>query len=48
VADGATFAEGRLPPAGIDWVLVNGQVAVQRGEYLDSSAGQALRVGAGE
>jgi N-acyl-D-amino-acid deacylase len=47
VADSATYAEGRLPPAGIEWVLVNGQVVVERGEYLGSSAGQALRVGAG-
>jgi N-acyl-D-amino-acid deacylase len=45
VSDAATFSEGRLPPAGIEWVLVNGQVVVQRGEYLGSSAGQALRLG---
>ena len=43
VADAATFAKGRLPPAGIEWVLANGQVVVQRGEYLGSNAGQALR-----
>ena len=43
VADAATFAEGRLPPAGIEWVLVNGQVVVERGEYLGCNAGQALR-----
>jgi N-acyl-D-amino-acid deacylase len=43
VADCATFAEGRLPPAGIEWVLVNGQVVVERGEYLGGAAGQALR-----
>jgi N-acyl-D-aspartate/D-glutamate deacylase len=47
VADSATYAEGRLPPAGIDWVLVNGQVVIEQGEYLGSNAGQALRVGAG-
>ncbi len=43
VADAATFSEGRLPPSGIEWVLVNGQVVVERGEYLGSEAGQALR-----
>ena len=45
VADAATFSEGRLPPAGIDWVLVNGQVVVEKGQYLGSGAGQALRPG---
>jgi N-acyl-D-aspartate/D-glutamate deacylase len=43
VADAATFSEGRLPPAGIEWVLVNGKVVVERGRYLSSEAGQALR-----
>jgi N-acyl-D-amino-acid deacylase len=45
VADRATFAEGRLPPAGVEWVLVNGQIVVERGAYLGSTAGQALRAG---
>jgi N-acyl-D-amino-acid deacylase len=44
VADGATFSEGRLPPAGIEWVLVNGQVVVEKGQYLGSEAGRALRL----
>ena len=44
VADAATFPEGRLPPVGIEWVLVNGQVVVERGKYLGSEAGQALRL----
>jgi len=43
VTDAATFAEGRLPPTGIEWVLVNGQIVVESGEYLGSNAGQALR-----
>jgi N-acyl-D-amino-acid deacylase len=43
VADGATFAEGRRPPAGIEWVLVNGRVMVDRGEYLEGGTGRALR-----
>jgi N-acyl-D-amino-acid deacylase len=43
IADAATYAEGRLPPAGIEWVLVNGQVVVEKGKYLGGHAGQALR-----
>jgi N-acyl-D-amino-acid deacylase len=43
VADGATFAAGRRPPTGIEWVLVNGQVVVQRGEYLEGGTGRVLR-----
>lgn len=43
IADAATYAEGRLPPAGIEWVLVNGQVVVEKGKVLGSHAGQALR-----
>ena len=32
-------------PEGIDWVLVNGQVAVQEGEFLGVKAGRVLRRG---
>ena len=44
VADAATYSEGRLPPAGIEWVLVNGQIVVERCQYLGSQAGRALRL----
>jgi N-acyl-D-amino-acid deacylase len=43
VADGATFAAGRRPPTGIEWVLVNGQVVVEKGEYLGGKHGRAVR-----
>jgi N-acyl-D-amino-acid deacylase len=43
VADGATFDAGRRPPTGIEWVLVNGHVVVERGECLGGEHGQALR-----
>jgi N-acyl-D-amino-acid deacylase len=43
VADGATFAAGRRPPTGIEWVLVNGQIVVKRGEYLEGGTGRVLR-----
>ncbi|MGD9147036.1 MAG: amidohydrolase family protein, partial [Anaerolineae bacterium] len=43
VADGATFEAGRRRPSGIEWVLVNGQVVVERGEYIGSEHGRALR-----
>jgi len=43
VADGATFAAGRRPPTGIEWVVVNGRVVVARGEYLGGEIGRVLR-----
>jgi N-acyl-D-amino-acid deacylase len=43
VADEATFEAGRRRPSGIEWVLVNGQVVVERGEYIGSEHGRALR-----
>jgi N-acyl-D-amino-acid deacylase len=43
VADIATYAEPRQYPAGIDYVVVNGQVAVERGHQTDARAGRMLR-----
>jgi N-acyl-D-amino-acid deacylase len=42
VADGATYQDGRRPPTGIDWVLVNGHVAVEDGCCVGTSGGRAL------
>ncbi len=45
VADRATFAEPHQYPVGIDWVLVNGQVTVEDGEFRDVRAGTVLKRG---
>lgn len=43
IADRATAREPYLPPAGIKWVIVNGQVAVEDGKVSDIRAGKVLR-----
>jgi dihydroorotase/N-acyl-D-amino-acid deacylase len=43
VADRATFAEPHQYPAGIDYVVVNGQVTVDKGAMTTIRAGRVLR-----
>jgi N-acyl-D-amino-acid deacylase len=43
IADRATYAEPRLPPIGIDHVVVNGVVAVDHGRVVNATAGRVLR-----
>ncbi len=43
IADVATYAEPRQYPAGIDWVIVNGQIAAARGAQTAARAGRMLR-----
>ena len=43
VADRATYDEPTLPAAGMRWVLVNGQLAVDDGKPTGALAGRALR-----
>jgi len=43
VADRATFASPHQYPVGIEYVIVNGAVAVQAGQFLDARAGRVLR-----
>jgi dihydroorotase/N-acyl-D-amino-acid deacylase len=45
VADRATFAEPHQYPVGIDYVLINGQVAVDAGAYHDVRSGRVLKRG---
>ncbi|MDG2282229.1 MAG: hypothetical protein P8L45_03870, partial [Longimicrobiales bacterium] len=45
VTDRATFQEPHQYPEGIDWVLVNGQIGVDNGEYQDLRAGTVLKRG---
>ncbi len=42
IVDRATFAHPTLPPLGIDYVLVAGQIAVQNGEILKDNCGRAI------
>ncbi len=41
--DRATGTEPDLPPVGLDWVIVNGQVAVDHGRHTGALAGRVLR-----
>jgi len=43
IADRADFGTPDLPPRGIDYVLVNGRLALAHGQLLDNKAGQAVR-----
>lgn len=43
VADRATFQEPHRYPAGIDYVVVNGTLAVDGGRFTDARAGRVLR-----
>ena len=43
IADKATFDQPNLPPEGIDYVLIGGQVAVDHGKILNSRLGRSLR-----
>ena len=43
VADRATFAEPHQYPVGIEYVIINGTLAVDGGRFLDARAGRVLR-----
>lgn len=43
VADKATFLEPTLAPVGIEYVLMNGEIAMQNGKILRGNLGRALR-----
>lgn len=45
VADRATFQEPHQYPVGIDWVFVNGQIAVEDGDFREHRAGTVLKRG---
>lgn len=46
IADRSTDKRPAITPAGVDWVIVNGQVAVADGELTGERAGRILRLGA--
>ncbi len=43
VADRATFQQPKQYPTGIDYVIVNGQVVIEKGKHSGVRAGQVLR-----
>jgi N-acyl-D-amino-acid deacylase len=43
VIDRATYQQGRLPPEGIPYVIVNGQLVIDQGVHTGALPGQALR-----
>ena len=45
VSDQATFEDPHQYPVGIDWVLVNGAIAVENGQYRNIRPGRVLRRG---
>lgn len=44
VEDRATYTQPVLPPEGIDWVLIGGEVAVKNGELVRDDLGRSVRV----
>lgn len=40
--DHATYKEPALYPSGIEWVIVNGQITVEKGDHTGARAGRAL------
>jgi N-acyl-D-amino-acid deacylase len=43
IRDRATYAQPSAPPEGIDYVLVNGEVVVERGRHTGARPGRVLR-----
>ena len=43
IQDGATFAQPNLPPQGIDYVLLGGEVVLEKGTILNENRGKAVR-----
>jgi len=43
IRDRATYQESRIPPEGIEYVVINGQVALKHGEILNSRLGRSIR-----
>jgi N-acyl-D-aspartate/D-glutamate deacylase len=48
IADLATYEQPRRHPSGIEYVLINGRIAVDAGVQLDVRPGRVLRHGAGQ
>ena len=44
VKDGATFAQPALHPQGIEYVLIGGEIALEKGEIVKETCGKAVRM----
>ena len=44
IQDCATFAEPALPPAGIDYVFIGGEIAAKDCQILKNNCGKAIRL----
>jgi len=47
IIDNSTFEDPLQPPAGIQWVIVNGEVAAEDGKIAGATSGKVLRRGEG-
>jgi N-acyl-D-aspartate/D-glutamate deacylase len=45
VADRATFTDPHQYPVGVDYVIINGQVVIEKGEHTGALVGKVLRKG---
>jgi N-acyl-D-amino-acid deacylase len=45
IRDVATFTDSKREPEGVDWVIVNGAIAVDHGHHTGSHTGRLLRYG---
>lgn len=43
IQDRATFSQPALPPEGIEWVILGGEVALEKGKVVNDHCGKALR-----
>ena len=43
IIDHSTYDDPAQPPAGIRWVIVNGELAVENDEVIGATSGQVLR-----
>lgn len=43
IEDCATYTQPTLPPNGIDWVLIGGEIAVKNGELVRDNLGRSVR-----
>jgi len=43
IIDQATFQDPHQYPVGIEWVLVNGKMALENGVYKDLRSGEVLK-----
>ncbi len=43
IIDRSTFSDPQVPPDGIDWVIVNGKVALEGKNIIDHSCGEFIR-----